>query len=90
MLYAHMFEAIMLLCFGCAWPVSIYKSYTARSNKGKSIWFLYIILFGYMNGVIFQYLDSPKLDYVFCIFFINIILVSIDISLYYRNLRLNK
>ena len=34
------FEAVMMLCFGSAWPFSIYKSYTSRSNKGKSVWFL--------------------------------------------------
>ena len=31
------FEAIMLICFGAAWPFSIYKSYTSRENTGKSI-----------------------------------------------------
>jgi len=29
------FEAIMLLCFGAAWPFSIYKSYKSKSIMGK-------------------------------------------------------
>lgn len=87
--YSGIFESLMLLCFGFAWPASIYRSYKARSNKGKSIFFLYIILFGYLNGVIFQYLISNNsVNYVFIIFFINIFLVVTDIALYYRNMRL--
>lgn len=83
--YAHIFEAVMLICFGSAWPVSIYKTYKARSNQGKSVIFLFIILFGYINGAIYQYLTSAHLDYVFYLFFINMLMISIDIGLYYRN-----
>jgi len=39
-----MFEIIMLVCFGAAWPFSIYKSYTSRSNAGKSIFFYLLYL----------------------------------------------
>jgi len=85
MVYSSIFEALMLICFGLAWPVSIYKSYKAKRNEGKSIFFLYIILIGYLNGVIFQYLISPAISYVFALFFINIFLVATDIVLYYRN-----
>lgn len=28
------FEVIMLICFGAAWPFSIYKSYTSTSTSG--------------------------------------------------------
>ena len=82
---AHIFESIMLICFGCSWPISIYKSYTSKSNEGKSVFFLYVILLGYISGVVFQYLDSPKVDYVFYLFFLNMFMVAIDIGLYYRN-----
>jgi hypothetical protein len=40
------FEAIMLIYFGSAWPFSIYKSYTSRENTGKSIIFLLIVFVG--------------------------------------------
>ena len=88
MMNAHLFEAIMLVCFGCAWPVSIYKSYTSRMNQGKSIFFLYIVMIGYISGVIYQYLISVSVNYIFYIFFINICLVAVDILIYYRNKRI--
>jgi len=43
-------ETIMLLCFGAAWPFSIYKSYKSKSNKGKSLPFLLVIFIGYIAG----------------------------------------
>jgi hypothetical protein len=33
-------------CFGAAWPVSIYKSWTCTTMGGKSIVFLFVIVFG--------------------------------------------
>ena len=80
----------MLISFGCAWPASIYKSYAARSNAGKSPIFLSIILVGYISGVIYQYLASPKVHYIFYIFFINMFMVCLDMGLYYRNHCLEK
>jgi hypothetical protein len=86
----YIFEVIMLICFGLAWPVSIYKSYKARSNAGKSVHFLYIILLGYASGIVFQYLLNRSFNYVFIFFFINSLMVIADIGLYYRNGSLNK
>lgn len=45
------FEAIMLICFGTAWPFSIYKSWKSRACAGKSVIFLYIVLVGYAAGI---------------------------------------
>jgi len=78
-----MFEMLMLLCFGAAWPVSIYKSYTSRKNSGKSLGFLIIILIGYISGVIHKILYSR--DPVIVLYILNSIMVSIDIALYFRN-----
>jgi len=53
------FEATMLACFGAAWPFSLYKSYTSRSNVGKSIFFFicctYRIFFGYIAQINLQF-----------------------------------
>jgi hypothetical protein len=38
------YEFVMLLCFGAAWPFSIYKSYVSRRNGGKSVIFLFVVL----------------------------------------------
>lgn len=77
------FEIIMLVCFGAAWPFSIYRSYCSRTNAGKSLFFLYIVFFGYVSGTmhkIFYYYDPVIYLYIF-----NGFLVGTDILLYYRN-----
>lgn len=77
------FEVIMLVCFGMAWPVSIYKSYTSRETKGKSVAFLFIIVIGYIAGILHKLLYSR--DAVVFLYLLNLLMVSIDIVLYYRN-----
>ena len=32
-------EALMILCFGLSWPISIRKSWISRTAKGKSLFF---------------------------------------------------
>lgn len=77
------FEAIMLICFGAAWPLSIYKSYTSRDNSGKSISFLYIILIGYIAGIIHKLFFNY--DLIIYLYILNFLMVVADIILYYRN-----
>jgi phage-related holin len=82
------FEIIMLLCFGFAWPLSIYKSYKSRTTKGKSLFFLYVVLAGYIAGVlhkVFYHMDGVIVFYV-----INLLLVIADTILFYRNLWIEK
>ena len=45
------FESIMLVCFGISWPISVYKSATSKSTKGKSVLFTFAIIIGYMAGI---------------------------------------
>lgn len=85
MLNPNLYLALMLIAFGSAWPVSIYKTCKAKTNHGKSIMFLYIILVGYVCGVAHQYLCLPDGKYVFYLFAINTLMVIADIGLYYRN-----
>lgn len=82
------FEIIMLLCFGAAWPASIHKSYTARTAKGKSIVFLGTIVIGYISGVINKLINAP--DYVMYLYMLNLVMVSTDMVLYFRNKRLDE
>ncbi len=82
------FEIIMLLCFGFAWPTSIYRSYKARSNRGKSIEFLIIILIGYMSGILHKFFYAY--DFVIFLYAINLVMVAIDLFLYFRNKRLEE
>lgn len=80
------FEALMLFCFGAAWPVSIYKSYVSRTSAGKSLFFLYIVLVGYMAGIAHKLMSD--FNAVFYLYLVNAALVIVDIALYYRNERL--
>jgi hypothetical protein len=82
------FEAVMMICFGAAWPVSIYKSWTSRSCGGKSVIFLYIVLVGYTAGIVHKLLYSR--DWVIILYAVNFLMVLTDVFLYYRNLRLQK
>jgi hypothetical protein len=77
------YEMIMLVCFGSAWPFSIYKSYKSRQNAGKSITFLFIVLAGYAAGIVHKLLYSH--DAVIYLYILNTLMVFADILLFYRN-----
>jgi hypothetical protein len=77
------FEAIMLICFGLAWPVNIYKSLKSRTTKGKSVAFLMAVQVGYVSGIINKILYSR--DIVMVLYIINLIMVSIDVGIYFVN-----
>jgi len=72
----------MLLCFGAAWPFSIYKSIKTQKVSGKSPVFLIIVLIGYIAGIIHKILYNY--DFVIFLYIINSILVAIDTWLYFR------
>lgn len=80
------FEIVMLICFGAAWPLSIYKSYTSRSTEGKSVAFLIVILVGYVAGmmhkIFYQY------DAVVYLYLLNFMMVLADLLIYFRNSRI--
>ncbi len=82
------FEAFMLICFGAAWPLNIYKSWITRSTVGKSLPFILVIFAGYISGVTHKILYSR--DIVLGLYIINLLMVFIDILLYFRNMQLDK
>ena len=79
------YEAIMLVCFGAAWPFSIVKSWRARTSKGKSIFFLFVILAGYAAGIMNKVTLGQHRDPVLGLYLLNILMVGIDAALYFRN-----
>jgi hypothetical protein len=79
------FEALMLLCFGAAWPFSIVKSWKSRSTGGKSPVFLIILLAGYLFGIIHKILYSR--NFVLGLYILNASMVSIDLGLWIFNKR---
>jgi len=76
-------EMTMLICFGAAWPLSIYKSYTSKSTAGKSVFFLIIIMVGYIAGILNKLLYNY--DFVIYLYILNLCMVFIDTLLYFRN-----
>ncbi|MBE5969344.1 MAG: hypothetical protein E7242_03845 [Lachnospiraceae bacterium] len=93
----NLFEALMIIAFAISWPVSIYKSYTSRTAKGKSLFFEVFIWFGYVFGIIRKILQiiyenefGGLFWLAFVVYIITITLVTTDILLYFRNTKLDK
>lgn len=93
---AELLEILMIVSFGASWPMNVIKSYKARTAKGKSIAFLYLIFFGYIAGIASKFVNSDYMSnlghkwYVLFFYFLNLIMVGADLLLYYRNKRLDK
>jgi uncharacterized membrane protein len=85
----EIFELIMVLCFGVSWPVSIAKSWRCRTANGKSPVFLVFIIIGYFSGIVWKLL-SGNLTYVFWFSVLNLLMVTADLCLYFRNARLDR
>ena len=89
-------ETVMLVCFGFSWPLNVIKSYKARTAKGKSVAFLCLIFFGYIAGIISKFLNDAYMAsfsqkwYVLFFYFLNLLMVGIDLLIYFRNKRFDK
>lgn len=77
-------EFIMLACFGLSWPISVYKSITSKSAKGKSCVFIVAIIVGYIAGIIGK-IYSGQINFVLALYCFNLLMVSIDFILYFIN-----
>ena len=80
----QIFEFIMLACFGLSWPISVYKSIKSKSTQGKSIVFISAIIIGYISGIIGKIVNH-QLTYVLIIYCFNLIVVSVDLVLFFIN-----
>ena len=92
-----LFEAMTILCFGLSWPISIRKSYVSRTAKGKSLFFEVFLLIGYAFGIARKLIQLTMMDTSGFLFFLsfffyvlNFIEISIDVALYFRNVKLDK
>lgn len=81
------FEALMMLGFGLAWPFNIYKSAVSKTAAGKSFLFTITIALAYLCGIIHKIFYS--FDAVFWLYVLDFLLVAIDLSLMIRNRRLD-
>ena len=93
---AELLEILMIVSFGASWPLNVIKSYKARTTKGKSIAFLLLIFFGYIAGISSKLVNPDYIAniaskwYVLFFYVLNLLMVSADICLYVRNLKLDK
>jgi len=92
---SEILEIIMIVSFGASWPVNVFKSYKSRTTKGKSLLFLCLIFFGYIAGIASKLVNEAYMAsfstkwYVLVFYVINLVMVSIDLCLYFRNRRLD-
>lgn len=93
---SEILEIIMILCFGASWPFNVYKSYHAKTAKGKSLLFLVLIDVGYIAGIAAKFMNPVYMAeigekwYVLFFYFLNFSMVAADIVLYFRNKRLDR
>lgn len=87
---AEILEIGMLLCFGFSWPMNVIKSYRARTTKGKSIYFLCFIILGYLCGIGAKLTAGSYKWYVLFFYVLNMIMVTVDLGLYFRNMMIEK
>ena len=93
----NIFESIMLVCFGFAWPLSIYKSWVSKKTAGKSLLFLIVLQIGYVAGILFkmtEYWSNLKtnpdetVSINLYLYILNLVMITIDELLYLRNRKL--
>ncbi|MDR0615741.1 MAG: hypothetical protein LBG29_02940 [Synergistaceae bacterium] len=87
---AKILELIMLVCFGAAWPASILKSWKSRTAKGKSLFFLAIVVTGYLAGISKTLLLDGFGSFLLVAYTFNALMVSMDMALYFRNSSLDR
>ena len=88
----ELLEALMVLSFGISWPASILKSYRSRTAKGKSLFFMIMIAFGYLCGIVWKVIEYKRTGvfaYPSYFYILNLIMVITDITLYFRNKKLD-
>jgi hypothetical protein len=71
---AEVFEAVMLVCFGLAWPLATLRMLQSRSAQGRGLGFTLIILAGYLAGVLSKLLGmhaGTSLPPVFWLYVLN-------------------
>jgi hypothetical protein len=79
-------EAVMLVCFGASWPFSVVKAIRVKKVTGKSPIFLFLVLFGYVAGMISKTCrwDDPRSHWLLLLYIYNFSIVGVDTILYFR------
>lgn len=79
----------MLVCFGVSWPFNIAKSLRSRTAKGKSVVYEILVVVGYFFGLAAKIILGD-VNYVMIFYIVDILMVTTDILLTFRNRRLDR
>lgn len=82
---SEILETIMLICFGLSWPLNLVKNIKCGSAKGMSLPFILLITFGYIAGISSKIM-AGRFNYVFAVYILNIVIVALNIVVYFVNL----
>lgn len=85
----NILETVMLVCFGLSWPINLVKNIKARTAKFTSLPFYLLITVGYIAGVAAKFIGN-NINYVLIAYFINLLFVTLNIIVYFRNKSLDK
>jgi len=80
----NLLETCMLICFGLSWPVAAVKQLRAKTAKGASVFFYFIIMAGYLCGIAAK-IANANVTYVIAIYGLNFLMVGFNVLLYFRN-----
>lgn len=89
MIVSEMLETVMLICFGLSWPISLVKNIKTGSAKGMSLPFTLLIIVGYVAGISAK-LYSGVYSYVLLAYFWNLLLVGLNLAVFFVNKRKDK
>ena len=81
---AEILETVMLICFGCSWPISLIKNIKAKSAKNTSLGFIILILMGYAGGITAKILNG-NYSFVLIAYIVNVVIVLANLAVYFIN-----
>lgn len=81
---AQILEATMLLCFGVSWPLSLVKNIRSKTAKATSVWFILLIILGYVAGIAAK-LIAHATGYILVVYFLNLAVVSCNLAVWFVN-----
>ena len=86
---AEILETAMLVCFGLSWPINVWKNIKAKTARNMSLRFVLLIVFGYIAGIVAK-LYSGAINYVLAVYILNLLIVIVNIPVYFVNKRYDK
>lgn len=88
MFVAELLEAGMLVCFGLSWPMNAWKAYKAKTAKGTSWQFLFLICAGYACGIAAKVVLGA-INWVLAVYVLNCVFLAFNWAIYFRNCKLD-